>query len=97
MTIGKLDLLNCEDLFSEEDILCLKMKEQFIAYENQVSLAMIPFYQERREHLREQISKEKRDIRSAKGSKAHQEFLEKTLHDVETSLEKEKQEVQTKA
>jgi len=45
VSVGKLELYNFEDLFSPEDILCLKMKDQFIDYENQVSLAMIPFYQ----------------------------------------------------
>ena len=42
--VGKLELFNCEDLFCEEDILCLRLKEQFVDYENKVSLAMIPFY-----------------------------------------------------
>jgi hypothetical protein len=27
VSVGKLELQNCEDLFSQEDILCLKMKE----------------------------------------------------------------------
>ena len=50
-SVGKLELYNFEDLFSQEDILCLKMKDQFIDYENQVSLAMIPFYQQRLHHI----------------------------------------------
>lgn len=44
VSVGRIELQNCEELFSQEDILCLKMKDQFIEYENQVSLAMIPFY-----------------------------------------------------
>lgn len=44
VSVGRLELQNCEELFSQEDILCLKMKDQFVEYENQVSLAMIPFY-----------------------------------------------------
>jgi len=31
--VGKMDLFNCEDHFDDEDELCLKMKEQFKAYE----------------------------------------------------------------
>jgi hypothetical protein len=44
VSVGKLELRNCEDLFSDEDLLCLEMRDQFTDYENQVSLAMIPFY-----------------------------------------------------
>lgn len=44
VNVGRVELLNCEELFVQEDILCLKLREQFVDYENQVSLAMIPFY-----------------------------------------------------
>lgn len=94
VNVGKLELLNCEELFSKEDILCLQMKEQFIAYESQVSLAMIPFYQQRREHLLTKIREERgRPFRNTEDLK----FLDKTLKDIEASLAKEKDEVQQKA
>jgi hypothetical protein len=53
--VGKLEIHNLEDLLSEEDRLCLKMREQFTDWENQVSLAMIPFYQQRLDHLDDTI------------------------------------------
>jgi hypothetical protein len=59
VSVSKLELYNFEDLFSQEDILCLKMKDQFIDYENQVSLAMIPFYQQRLHQLQSRIQEEK--------------------------------------
>lgn len=34
VSVGRIELQNCEDLFSQEDILCLKMKDQFVEYEN---------------------------------------------------------------
>ena len=90
VSIGKLELRFCEDLFSEEDLLCLEMRDQYIEYENQVSLAMIPFYQQRREHLVEKIRLEQsKTIRNNDDLL----FLNKTLKDIENSLEKEKQEV----
>jgi hypothetical protein len=95
VSVGKLELYNCEDLFSQEDILCLKMKDQFIDYENQVSLAMIPFYTQRLHHLQSRIQEEK-----GKGAQKNSDdlaFLIKTAKDVQNSLTKEKTEVQQKA
>lgn len=95
VSVGKLELYNFEDLFSPEDILCLKMKDQFIDYENQVSLAMIPFYQQRLQHLQSRILEEK--SKGALKKSDDIEFLIKTAKDVQNSLAKEKAEVQQKA
>ena len=94
VTVGKMELHNCEDLFCEEDLLCLKMKEQFIDYENQVSLAMISFYQQRLQHLEEKIHIEIQKKRGGQGSNIEDlNFLEKTLDEIKSNLQKEINEV----
>ena len=51
ITIGKLHLFNYGELFSDEDKLAVKLKEKFKNYETRTSLALIPFYKERRATL----------------------------------------------
>lgn len=70
------------------------MKDQFIDYENQVSLAMISFYQHRLSHL-EMKFLEEREKQGAKQDDLH--FLQKTLDEVRSNLSKEINEVQEKA
>lgn len=95
VNVGRVELLNCEELFVQEDILCLKLREQFVDYENQVSLAMIPFYAERILHLDKRIEEErnKRD----KANHDEMQFLKRTLTDLSNSLAKEKKDVEQKA
>lgn len=92
--VGKLEIHNCDDLLSFEDILCLRMKEQFLDYENQVSLAMIPFYQQRLQHLNETIRSKRGDPGT---SQEDITFLEKTKVDMQKNLDREKTELNEKA
>lgn len=34
VSVGKLEIHNLDDLLSEEDLLCLKMREQYLDWEN---------------------------------------------------------------
>ena len=47
IVVGKLVLNNLKNLFCEEDKLALQLREQFKDYETRISLAMIPFYEQR--------------------------------------------------
>lgn len=49
--IGKVDFFHAWDLFTDEDELALQMLEQFKAYEIRTSLAMIPFYREKKRFI----------------------------------------------
>lgn len=49
--VGKVFLFNFKRLFSEEDRMALKLREQFKQYETRVSLAMIPFYMQRLSYI----------------------------------------------
>jgi hypothetical protein len=55
ITVGKIRLVNCKNIFCDDDKLCLEMKEQFKDYETRVSLAMIPLYDERLNHIKKEI------------------------------------------
>jgi len=47
-------------LFEEEDRLAIQLKDQFKQYETRVSLAMIPFYIQKLDHINEQIAEKQR-------------------------------------
>lgn len=51
IVLGKLSLSNFRDTFTEEDKLALKLKNQYKEYEHRVSLAMIPFYEQRQQTI----------------------------------------------
>jgi len=87
--VGKLNLFSFKDLFSEEDRLALKLKEQFKAYETRVSLAMIPFYMQKLEHIDREIEEKTRML----APKQDIDFLRSTRNEVERKLESEKREV----
>lgn len=93
VSVGKLEIHNLDDLLSEEDLLCLKMREQYLDWENQVSLAMIPFYTQRLEHLLGAID----EARYQHAPREELVFLEKTRDDMEANLKREKDELQQKA
>ena len=56
--VGKVNLFNYRTLFSEEDRLALKLKNTFKQHEMQVSLGMIPFYEDRLRFITEELANE---------------------------------------
>lgn len=87
--VGKVQLFNFRNLFSKEDRLALKLREQFKLYETRVSLAMIPFYTQRVQYIQNEIVDKKRLL----APQNEIQFLTNTLVEVERKLENEKKEV----
>lgn len=80
-------------MFEEEDRLAIQLKDQFKQYETRVSLAMIPFYIQKLEHINEQIA----DKQRLQAPKQDLDFLYNTQRDVQQKLTAEKVEVQKMA
>lgn len=88
--VGKVSFRNYRAIFCQEDKLALQLKEQFKEYESRISLAMIPFYQERQAFIDTEIQQKNRE-----GAKQHDiEFLKTTKDEVDRKLEVERRELQ---
>ena len=72
--IGKIRMTSCKQIFCEEDRLCIYMKEKFKEYETRVSLAMIPFYQQRLRFIKEELNR--KEYQAAKREEL--QFLKET-------------------
>jgi hypothetical protein len=53
--VGKLKINRCKNIFHPEDTLAVDLKRHFKDYETQVSLAMIPFYEQRLKFIVDEI------------------------------------------
>ena len=51
IVLGRVNFSSLNNYLTEEDRLSLRLRELFKRYETQVSLAMIPFYNDRKEHI----------------------------------------------
>lgn len=89
--VGKVDMFHCKDLFAPEDILALKLREQFKEYETRVSLAMIPHYMQRLNFINKQIAEKTQAVSGV--TKDELGFLSKSRNEVADKLETEKREV----
>ena len=54
--LGRVNFSSLHKYLVEEDRLAVRLRELFKQYEQQVSLAMIPFYEDRLQHIGEQLS-----------------------------------------
>ena len=85
--IGKIDFFHAWDLFSDEDELALLMLEQFKAYEIRTSLAMIPFYREKKKFIQEALDNLRSNSSFPGPNKTEVNFLRKQLDEVTRKLE----------
>lgn len=81
------------DLMTKEDRLAIDMKKLYLDYEMRLSLALIPFYQERIKFLQDEVTNLERYLEHGQDSKKKDElsFLESTLKEVKNKYELEKQ------
>ena len=71
-------MFNYNKVLSEEDKLALKLRKEFKDYETRVSLAMIPLYKARHEHIVNEIK-----FKTQNGAPVNDiEFLKNTEKDV---------------
>jgi len=88
--VGKINMFNCLNVFGEEDKLALDLREQFKDYETRASLAMIPFYQQRLDHIKDEIAHKEEDNAVTDQDR---DFLQRMLVEANKAYEKEKREI----
>lgn len=95
IVLGKIVFERLKELMSKEDHLAIDMKKQYLEYEMRLSLALIPFYQERIKFLDDEVKHLESYLREGEDVKKQDElaFLKSTLEEVKKKYDKEKQEV----
>lgn len=83
--IGKMFLKKYAQLFSSEDQMMIDLKFLCKEYDRRCDMALLPFYMDRLEFLRDEL-----DNKQEKGNVADEKFLETMIHNIESELEKEK-------
>lgn len=94
ISIGKLFLKNCPQIMSQEDLLTVKLRELKEDYDKRTQLGIVPFYQDRLDHIQKQIN----ETRQRVTHKPHEiQFLETHYTDTAKKLEAEKGELNAMA
>ena len=103
IVLGRVNFSSLNKNLIEEDRLSIRLRELFKRYETQVSLAMIPFYNDRKEHIEKQLGIYRG--RNSMGDDEHfprqtltqseQNFLNATLDEVKKALKEEERKVKT--
>ena len=88
--VGKIVLKEFQTMFDEEDHHILNLRTLCKHYDRRVSLALIPFYLEKKDYLEEQIAQKEND---ANVSFKDIEFLRQMKDNIEKDLEFEKKAV----
>lgn len=83
--IGKMFLKKYAQLFSKEDQKMVDLKFLCKEYDRRCDMALLPFYMDRLEFLRDELQN-----KQEKGNVADEKFLETMIHNIESELEKEK-------
>ena len=86
ITIGKILLKRHEKLFSEEDHLCLELRDLLKTYDRRVCLALIPFYLTKKDYIEDEIASCQKD---GNRNMEDEKFLKKVRKNIQRSLDEE--------